>query len=176
MTVTLERVSGLEGFYATRLDEPMLNALSAFKDRSMTALAPMFASVMKPLLTTPPWQSADLVVVPPSSSKAYRSRGFVPVRLVLRHSTNRLPVMQLGRTRRLLDQRGLDTNERRANLAGAFSAPALIGRKILLFDDVLTTSATLQEMKRAVELAGAEVTGFCVLAKRFLDSAIESEN
>lgn len=173
VAMTFESISGLEGYYAVELDEPMLAALSAFKDRSMTALAPIFAAVLEPLLSTQSWQSAELVVIPPSSAKAYRSRGFVPVKLVLRNSKNRLPVMQLGRKRRVSDQRGLDANQRRANLENAFSSTALLGKRVVLFDDVLTTSATLQEMRRAVELAGAQVTGFCVLARRFMDSPIK---
>lgn len=164
-----EQSSALEGYYAAQLDAVMLSALGAYKDRSLTALAKVFGEMIEPLVATEPWRSADLVVIPPSSAKAYRSRGFVPVRLILNNSQNRLPVIQLGLTRKVADQRGLDARARRANLLGAFSAPSLRGKKVLLFDDVLTSSATLGEMRNCVEGVGAKPTGFCVLARRFAD-------
>jgi predicted amidophosphoribosyltransferase len=90
---------------------------------------------------------------------------------MLRTSKNQLPLVQLGLKRRVKDQRGLDAEARRENLSGAYRAPDMAGKKVLLFDDVLTTSATMQEMQRAVLEAGGLVTGFCVLARRFADSA-----
>lgn len=45
-----------------------------------------------------------------------------------------------------------------------------MGKSVLLFDDVMTTSATIQEMSRAVTQAGGVVTGFCVVARRLLES------
>lgn len=165
-----EKLEQLEGYFGYELDSALLAALSAFKDRSMTALAKVFGTAIQPLQATEPWLRADLIVIPPSSAKAFRSRGFIPTRLILRNSTNHLPIIQLRLTRKVLDQRGLDALQRKANLSGAFLAPKLSGKKVLLFDDVLTSSATLQEMRRAVQNAGGEVTGFCVLARRFMDS------
>lgn len=43
----------------------------------------------------------------------------------------------------------------------------------MLFDDVLTTGATLNEMRRAVEVSGGLVTGFCVLARSILETEAE---
>lgn len=170
-----EDLNGLNGYFAHELDAPLLAALSAFKDRSMTALAPAFGKAIEPLISSELWQGADLVVIPPSTTKAYRSRGFVPVKLILRNSKNQVPVIQLRRARRILDQRGLNAQQRSANLSGAYRASALAGKRVLLFDDVMTTSSTLLEMRRAVEAAGGLVIGFCVLARRFQDSAIEEK-
>ncbi len=170
-----EKLDGITGFYATELDSAMLAALSAFKDRSMTALAPVFAKSIEPLVDSASWQGATRVAVPPSSPKAYRSRGFVPVKQILRHSKNSLPVVSLGLARKVKDQRELDARARQLNLRGAFRAPMLTGERVVLFDDVLTTSATIQEMRRAIEVAGGEVTGFCVLARRFVHSTQELE-
>jgi len=169
---TLEEVGSLSGYFAHPLDAPLLAALSAYKDRSMTALAHPLARAIESLTATETWRAADLVVIPPSTPKAYRSRGFVPVKLMLRTSKNQLPVVQLQLKRRVKDQRGLDAEARRENLSGAYRSHNLAGKKVLLFDDVLTTSATLQEMQRAVFEAGGLVTGFCVLARRFADSAV----
>ena len=168
---TLEEVGSMSGYIAHPLDAPLLAALSAYKDRSMTALSHPLARAIEPLIATESWRAADLVVIPPSTPKAYRSRGFVPVKLMLRTSKNQLPLVQLGLKRRVKDQRGLDAEARLENLSGAYRAPHMPGKKVLLFDDVLTTSATMQEMQRAVLEAGGVVTGFCVLARRFADSA-----
>lgn len=170
-----EDVGGLNGYFAHELDAPLMAALSAFKDRAMTALAPTLSKAIEPLTTLPLWQEAELIVVPPSTAKAYRSRGFIPVKLILRNSKNRLPLIQLKLSRRVRDQRGLTAQQRRKNLAGAYRASSVAGKRVLLFDDVLTTSATLWEMRRAVEAAGGEVIGFCVLARRFVDSAIQEK-
>ena len=160
----------IRGYYAHELDAPLLAALSAFKDRSITALAKVLSEAMGQLVEMDVWVCADLVVIPPSTPKAFRSRGFVPVRLLLGRSKNRLPIVQLGLARRILDQRSLDATARKSNLAGAFRSRPLSGKKVVLFDDVMTTAATLGEMKRAVTEAGGQVTGFCVLARRFPDS------
>jgi len=160
----------LSGYFAQELDPALLSTLSAFKDRSITALAKLFGHSLEPLIQTQLWAASDLIVIPPSTPKAYRARGFVPVMLMLRKSQNQLPIVQLRLARKILDQRALDASGRRVNLSGAFQAPSLQGKRVLLFDDVVTTSATLQEMNRAVSVAGGVVTGFCVLAKRFVDS------
>ena len=97
------------------------------------------------------------------------------MKLMLRNSKNKLPVVQLIRAKRVLDQRGLNAQQRSENLSGAYRANSLAGKKVLLFDDVLTTSSTLREMRRAVEAAGGEVNGFCVLARRFVDSAVQEK-
>jgi predicted amidophosphoribosyltransferase len=167
---TLEQVGALSGYFAHQLDDPLLAALSGFKDRSMTALAQPLARAIEPLIATSSWIDAELIVIPPSTPKAYRSRGFVPVKLILRNSKNQLPVTQLLLKRRVKDQRSLDAAARQANLSDAYRARDLSGKKVLLFDDVLTTSATLHEMQRAVLEAGGVVTGFCVLARRFANS------
>jgi len=170
-----EEVGGLKGHFAHELDAPLMAALSAFKDRSMTALAPVLAKALGPLISLSIWQESDLVAIPPSTIKAYRSRGFIPVKLLLQHSNSKLPVAQLLSAKKVLDQRGLNAQQRSENLSGAYRANSLQGKKVLLFDDVLTTSSTLREMRRAVEVAGGQVTGFCVLARRFADSAAQEK-
>ncbi|HLO04927.1 MAG TPA: double zinc ribbon domain-containing protein [Symbiobacteriaceae bacterium] len=74
----------------------------------------------------------------------------------------------LRRQRQTARQADLDRAERRANLAGAFSAPLqhpdLAGRSLLLIDDVLTTGATATAATEALLAAGARRVDLAVLA------------
>ena len=84
--------------------------------------------------------NSRLASLPSASKRASRSPAGRAVADMLR------PV------RPLVDQAGLDTSRRQANLAGAYRARAdadlAAGRAVLLLDDVVTTGATLAEAAR----------------------------
>lgn len=64
----------------------------------------------------------------------------------------------LVRTRRTEPQIELSAAERRLNVKGAFSVkkPGLIvGKRVLLLDDVMTTGSTMDECARVIKGAGA---------------------
>lgn len=66
-------------------------------------------------------------------------------------------------------QGGLDREARIANLAGAFALASgaerwVVGARLLLIDDVFTTGATLAEMTRVVQGAGAQQVDILVAA------------
>jgi predicted amidophosphoribosyltransferase len=165
-----ESAGGIAGFYSLDLDDQLLKVFAAYKDRSITALAKDLSEIAQPLTKTPPWLSADLLVHPPSSRSAYRRRGFVPTKLILQKLRQPLEIRSLSLSRQPIDQRKLNASQRAQNLAGSFISGPLVGKSVLLFDDVMTTSATIQEMSRAVTQAGGVVTGFCVVARRLLES------
>lgn len=65
-------------------------------------------------------------------------------------------------------QSGLSPPERLANVRGAFRLrrPArVVGKSILLMDDVLTTAATANEIARLLMRAGARAVGVAVIAR-----------
>lgn len=158
-------LAGLNGYCITELSPEIHAAISAYKDRSVTALAKDLARIATPLTITSSWLAAEQIVYPPSTPKAFRKRGFSPAGLILKKIGLGVPAYPLRLAKRVSDQRGLGANQRVQNLQGAFRTRDLSGKKVLLFDDVATTGATLREMRRAVEDAGGEVTGFCVLAR-----------
>lgn len=93
---------------------------------------------------------------------------------VSRQSGRPLEYEALARVKSTPSQVGLSAQQRRRNLAGAFAVPeaarALVaGRRILLVDDVMTTSSTLNAAARALRLAGAadvDALVFAIVAER----------
>lgn len=158
------------GVYA----DPLRAAVSAWKDvgrRDLdVVLAPLLAASVDGALRGAGWADGVVVVVPaPSSRRAVRERGDTPLAALCRSAVAELtdrsgPVLRvapaLRHVRRVEDQSGLGTVERRGNLAGALSVNPLWhsvigGRRILLVDDVVTTGATFAEAARALRAAGA---------------------
>lgn len=101
----------------------------------------------------------------PSSRAAFRTRGYVPVELVLAAAGLR-STRALRTARQTADQAGLQFDERARNRAGSLRArPRMRGRDVLLVDDILTTGATLLEARRALRTAGARLVGAAVIAR-----------
>lgn len=109
-----------------------------------------------------------LVLVPvPSARRAVRARGHDAVRRVAcaaarelrRTGTAARAVPALRHRRAVADQAGLDARQRQANLAGALevvpgAARLLVGARVILIDDLMTTGASLAEAARALRAAG----------------------
>jgi ComF family protein len=78
-----------------------------------------------------------------------------------------LDVRALRKVRHTETQSRLGARERKANLTGAFAAEALrvVGKNVLVVDDVMTTGATLEAASRALRLAGARRVEVLVLAR-----------
>jgi predicted amidophosphoribosyltransferase len=69
-------------------------------------------------------------------------------------------------TARPVDQAGLDTTSRAANVRGRFAvrSSARAAVPVVIVDDVITTGATLREAQRALEVAGVTVLGAATVA------------
>jgi ComF family protein len=87
-------------------------------------------------------------------------------------ATSGVPLLidTLKRRKATPQQVGLSRSERAANVQGAFRVPAVqrvnvIGRRLVLVDDVLTTGATVDACARALLRAGATRVDVLVFAR-----------
>ncbi|HZP79954.1 MAG TPA: ComF family protein [Pseudolabrys sp.] len=83
-----------------------------------------------------------------------------------------VPVLAEGlkRVRSTVQQVGLSKSERAGNVQGAFSVPPraktdIVGRRLILVDDVLTSGATLEACARTLMRAGAAQVDVLVFAR-----------
>lgn len=148
---------------------PMRRALSALKyERDLARTGPI-GRVLAPHLSA---ASFDLAVAVPLHRRRRRFRGFNQSELILREALRAAgrpsPLPLLKRARDTPPQVGLPARLRRENVEGAFvvrpvERSPLRGRRVLLFDDVVTTGATLQAAARPLQAAGAQVSFLALL-------------
>lgn len=158
---------------------PVRRAVVAWKDRGRSDLTRPFVAALAGAAVglCADLGAGPLLVVPsPSTAAARRRRGGNLVDALATGVADALtragvaaeaaPV--LVRTRGH-DQVGLGARARTRNLAGHVRVPArhvarLVGRRVLVVDDVLTTGATVAACRSALERAGGQVIGAVTLA------------
>ncbi len=138
-------------------------AVHSLKFRWRTMLGPVLGKALAALAADMNF-SPELVLPVPLHRRKIRQRGFNQSVVLARHMARSLglkaDVTSLARSRHTASQVGLNTRERRRNVAGAFvlrRAKRFSGRRVILVDDVLTTGATVDECSRVLKEAGAEV-------------------
>ncbi|MGV1036743.1 MAG: ComF family protein [Candidatus Nanopelagicales bacterium] len=162
------------GVYAGVLREAILAAKRGGSQPLVSALGELVADVLIGSRAGQP--SRPLWLVPVHSGAQTRTRAGVDLVAVLasrgcRQAQKRgLQVRVadlLTRVRSTHVQKGLDRNQRQSNAAGAMKAHLSRlspGRQYVIFDDVVTTGATMAEAHRALWAAGAEAVDAVVLA------------
>lgn len=162
---------GFPVLYAHRHRDAIEQLISGYKDQQLTALEKTLAPSVAELFAHFNFSDIDAVVVPARNTKNYRKRGFDPAKSLAQRGLKlvqvNVPVRNLANVRARSDQRGLGRDARSKNVAGSMKLKAASLRRVVLFDDVLTTGATISEMTRACKDAGVEVVYCCVLAERF---------
>ena len=122
--------------------------LVVYKDGGEKRLAMIIARLMT-ICAQSDWRMwADALVFIPASPQAYRRRGFDHMDLVAHHMSRmmHIPLCDALVRRNARDQRILGREARAENVSGSFlpasGVDEIIGRNILLIDDVFTTGAT----------------------------------
>jgi ComF family protein len=117
--------------------------------------------------------SLDAAVAVPLHWRRRLSRGYNQSEAIARSAAChlRLPYLPdgLARSRHTEPQVGQSAVKRRTNVIGSFVAPQpakIRGKRLLLVDDVLTTSSTVDEAAKTLRQAGAAEVQVAVLAQR----------
>ncbi|WP_343926660.1 ComF family protein [Rhodoglobus aureus] len=152
-------------YAALRYEGPVRRVLLAFKNQHRTdqarPLSLAFLSALRMALDMPDAVGVDggpvQIVAVPTSKRAYRTRGYYPVSLVLRAAgIGHARVLRVAKETR--SQKLLGAQQRAANVHGAFVATRWLGAsRVIIADDVLTTGATIDEAARAISAAGGTV-------------------
>lgn len=117
------------------------------------------------------WERPQLVIPVPLHVRRLTMRGFnqslETARLLARELGVPLGAEALRRCRSTRPQVSLPARDRRLNVQGAFAAreAAVLGREVLLVDDIMTTGGTLRECARTLRQAGAAKISVLVVAR-----------
>lgn len=142
---------------------PLRDAVLACKEQGSVAVARRLADALAPA-----FGEADAVAVVPPSVAGLRRRGFHAAHWAARRiaSATGAQVVKLrftGETDGTQKQRGRDA---RVAADRTMRAPKrLAGRRVILFDDVVTTGATMRAAVTAVEEAAGTVQAIVAIAR-----------
>ena len=149
---------------------PAAKVLGRMLAEAMSALEPSFEQAGL-------FDQGSIAVIPvPLYKTKRRQRGFNQAELIARAALKLHPAGErlqlaadiLQRTRDTHSQIGLTSHQRRENLRGAFAvtrATEVIGRDVLLVDDVYTTGTTATECARVLRRAGARQVWVATVAR-----------
>ena len=146
---------------------PMRRALAALKYTGASRMAPILAKESAPRLATLLTITGQATLVPvPLHRERLRSRGYNQAELLARTlaKTANLPMRTvLERVRQTTKQHRLNRSARLHNLRGAFAAVESVPAAVILVDDIITTTATLEAGASVLREAGAQnVYGFAI--------------
>lgn len=156
---------GLVVWSGLRFDAVPARVIRALKEEGRTGLAAALAPALGAAVAAVDGAGEHAVVVPvPTSRAAFRRRGYRVPDLVA-HRAGLEVARLLAPARRTADQRGLDRDARRRNVADSLVARDRAGvARAIVVDDVATTGATLVEAARALRACDIEVVGCATVA------------
>jgi ComF family protein len=146
-------------------DGSLKEAIHKFKFKCKTALGEPLAGVLIEYLARNPvfdLSRVDVLTTVPLHLKRERERGFNQSEFIAKALATYFDIPfrrdLIAKTRDTKPQFGLCREERFGNVAGAFEVKSLgnvIGRNVLIIDDIFTTGATASECARVLKEYGA---------------------
>jgi len=133
-----------------------------YKFRDASYYADIYGKILADCIRENPDIKYDIISWVPLSKKRERSRGYDQAKLLATQTAFELKktsvvILEKHRDVRAQSELG-DKTERSANIDGAYSVlnpESIKGKRILLIDDVVTTSSTLDECSKTLLSAGA---------------------
>ena len=144
-------------------------AVQRLKYNRLTSLASFMAEQMLEGAKARNVLEVDSIVPVPIHWRRRAHRGFNQAEMLCEQLPKDLVRMDiLARSRATRPQVGLSADQRSRNMVGAFTVIGNVsGRRILLVDDVLTTSGTANECASVLKAAGASEVGILTYAGEF---------
>lgn len=145
------------------------SAIIAFKYKEQLDALPVLVHAIQQLPRPHGCHASNSVIVPtPTTSNRLRKRGYDPVSILAYYLSKhwQIPIWKgVNRIDDVSSQQGLDRQERQANIGKAFhiaTQPPV--KRLLLFDDVVTTGTTLSAIAQTLTVASPETTisAYCV--------------
>ena len=138
----------------------------ALKFRGELALAEYLAGILAPCIAA---REVDSVIAVPLSDERLRSRGYnQAVEIARALAPGKVALDLCVRERDTPAQMDLPFAQRRRNVRGAFRCTrAVLGARIAVVDDVMTTGETLNEIASVLKKAGAASVVNWVVARTF---------
>ncbi len=153
-------------------DDALIHELiHLYKYQYLETLESAFDALIEKFLSEHSFPLVDYIIPTPLHRKRYVERGFNQSerigRLLSRHT--HIPLLNaLTRTRNTIKQALLDRESRLVNVRDAFRVipqfqSVLVGKKVVIVDDVYTTGSTITECARALLCGGvSEVSGWSI--------------
>ncbi|MBS9779698.1 MAG: ComF family protein [Moraxellaceae bacterium] len=110
----------------------------------------------------------SVILAMPTTNQRIAKRGFDPLTILVPYLSKhwQIPIWRgVQRIDNSISQRGLSRLERQENISGAFAVTdELAVKKVLIFDDIATTGASLQELANTLlqENPQLEIQAYCL--------------
>ena len=164
-------LNGYPTYCITAYEGVIKKAIGALKFRKKRLLLPLLQSIVAENIPRR-FRNADVLVPVPLSARRLKERGFNQAELLLQkfaQDLNKgLQTRLVVRNKNTKPLFSLTEIERQQEIANAFTLTqpqAISGKRVLLFDDILTTGTTVTEIGSLLTKSGAKAVYILGLAK-----------